>query len=706
MEYDSTERMDGSHGRSRERGKTMKMHLEVEAPGIWKGTTGTPEKYTPVTLRQFPVRQKELEDMGEAVLPETARQIDVRPGRRGLELVIPMAAEEEIYGLGLQLHSVGQARRKRMLRVNSDPVVDRGESHAPVPFFVSTAGYGLFIDTFHYVEMYLGTNQGKGFSHDRARVNEKHREITLEKNREASQILIDLKGVDGLNLYLFAGTVKEVVCRYNLFSGGGCLPPMWGLGVWYRVYGGGDQETVVRLAEEFRKEAFPMDVLGLEPGWHSHSYACTYQWSYLFPHPEEMIRELRRKGYRLNLWEHAFVHPKAPFYQEMLPWAGEYEVWGGIVPDFLMPEAIRLFADHHRRELVEKGIAGFKLDECDNSDMNSVNWSFPDTAYFPSGMDGEQMHMAFGLLYQQVMLAVFHEENRRTYAQVRSSGALAAPFPFVLYSDLYDHRQYIRGMVTSGFCGLLWTPEVRSCKSGEDFLRRMETVMFSAQAVYNCWRIPHPPWKQVDHSLNLEGKWMENSAYYTKVCRNYHQVRMSLLPYLYSAFVTYYRKGVPPVRALIMDFEDDPAVWGIEDEYMLGDLLLVAPLTLEDGTGREVYLPEGTWYDFWEDTAYEGGRSFSVHADYDRIPVFVRGGSILPLAKPVECVAENTVFELVPRIYGEGHFELYEDDFETFNYEQGKTNLIELYLDENGKAAIKRSGDGPIRYRLAPEISA
>ena len=132
----------------------------------------------------------------------------------------------------------------------------------------------------------------------------------------------------------------------------------------------------------------------------------------------------------------------------------------------------------------------------------------------------------------------------------------------------------------------------------------------------------------------------------------------------------------------------------------------MAPLTLEDGTQREVYLPEGTWYDFWEETAYEGGRSFSVHADYDRIPVFVRGGGILPLAKPVECVAEDTVFELVPRICGEGHFELYEDDFETFSYEQGKTNLVELYLDENGKAAMKRKGDGPIRYRLAPEISA
>ncbi|MDE7210802.1 MAG: glycoside hydrolase, partial [Lachnospiraceae bacterium] len=136
----------------------------------------------------------------------------------------------------------------------------------------------------------------------------------------------------------------------------------------------------------------------------------------------------------------------------------------------------------HREKFVKKGISGFKLDKCDNSDFNASNWSFPDTAMFPSGMDGEQMHAAIGKV-----------------------------------------------------------------------IRRMETICFSAHAIYNAWRIPNPPWKQVDIEKNLAGEWMQDSEYYTTICRKYHKLRMSLLPYLYSLFVKYWKEGFPPIRALVFD---------------------------------------------------------------------------------------------------------------------------------------------------------
>ena len=129
-----------------------------------------------------------------------------------------------------------------------------------------------------------------------------------------------------------------------------------------------------------------------------------------------------------------------------------------MIPDFATEGACKLFEDYHRENFVKKGIAGFKLDECDNSDYNPSNWSFPDATEFPSGMDGEQMHSAIGTLYQNLILGIYSSENRRTYSQVRSSGALSAPLPFVLYSDLYNHKQFIRGVVNSGFSGVLWCP--------------------------------------------------------------------------------------------------------------------------------------------------------------------------------------------------------------------------------------------------------
>ncbi len=646
--------------------------------------------------------------MGTAKLPEVAGQITSRQDKRGLQIMLPMDTQEDIYGFGLQFRSLNQAGRKRLLRVNSDPAADTGESHAPVPFYISTAGYGLFADTFRHAEFYMGTSLEKGRSSHRREVNQAHEEFSesalyaLKRNAERRTVIIDLKAVEGVDLYLFAGKVKEVVQRYNLFSGGGCLPPMWGLGVWYRSYGGSGQEAVQDMARSFREERMPVDVLGLEPGWHSHSYSCTYQWSDLFPRPEEMIQDLEGQGYKLNLWEHLFVYPAASFYQELLPFSGEYEVWNGLVPDFGTPEARELFADYHREHFVRKKIAGFKLDECDNSDMNASNWSFPDTARFPSGMDGEQMHAAIGGLYQGLVYDMFREEDRRTYSQVRSSGALAAPLPFVLYSDLYDHKQFIRGMVTSGFSGLLWAPEVRSCRNGRDLLRRMETIMFSAHAIYNCWRIPNPPWKQVDITKNLAGEFMEDAGYYTDVCRRYHEIRMSLLPYLYSAFVRYRREGIPPVRALVMDYEEDLQARNVDDEYLLGDSLLVAPMTLEDGTERRVYLPAGKWHDFWNGTVLEGGKSYEITADYDKIPVYVRDGCILPLAEPVEYVSRDTVFQIHPRIYGDVREEctLYEDDFETFAFERGKFNRISLGVDAEGKLRVERSGGERERCRI------
>lgn len=674
--------------------------------GIWRGCIGTPEQQTPVGQRQFPIKEYELESLDEAGLPEVAEDIIYRQNRRGLQILLPMDSDEDIYGFGLQFRSVNQAGRKRMIRVNSDPAADTGEGHAPVPFYISTAGYGLLIDTFRHVEFYMGTSLEKGRSSDRKEVNQVHKEFSesalysLKKNRERRTVIIDIKGVDGVELYLFAGNVRQVVQRYNLFSGGGCLPPMWGLGVWYRSYGGSDQEAVSKLAENFRDDKMAVDVIGLEPGWHSHSYSCTYQWSYLFPRPAEMIEKLSRQGYKVNLWEHLFVYPTAPFYNDLQPFAGEYEVWNGLVPDFAMQEAVDIFADYHRNEFVKKGILGFKLDECDNSDMNPSSWSFPDVTRFPSGMDGEQMHAAIGGMYQKLIYDVFHAENKRTYSQVRSSGALASPLPFVLYSDLYNHKQFIRGMVTAGFSGLLWAPEVRNCSSGNDLLRRMETIMFSAHAIYNCWRIPNPPWKQVDIEKNLAGECMEDAKYYTDVCRKYHEVRMSLLPYLYSAFVKYQREGIPPVRALVLDYEEDIQARNVDDEYLFGDSLLVAPMTIEDGTLRRVYLPAGQWYDFWDGTVYEGGQEYQIHADYDKIPVFVKDNCILPLAAPVEYVASETVFQINPKVYGNGGegCVLFEDDFETFCYEQGRQNKVVLTIDGSGQVKTQRIGDEKARY--------
>ena len=256
-------------------------------------------------------------------------------------------------------------------------------------------------------------------------------------------------------------------------------------------------------------------------------------------------------------------------------------------------------------------------------------------------------------------------------------------------------------MVNAGFSGLLWCPEVRDCANGDDLLRRLQTVVFSGHALINSWRIPSPPWKQTDIEKNLAGETMDTTDYYTAECRKLFELRMSLLPYLYSAFVEYSCSGKPPIRALVLDYPEDREARMVDDEYLFGESMLVCPLTYEEGTSRKVYLPQGRWYNFFTGTAVEGGRTMETEAAYNEIPVFVKDGAIIPMAKPVMHVDKDTVFEMTVKIFGEadGRFVLYEDDFATFDFEEKQKRII-IEKHPGSKLTIQTEAGDTSRYRF------
>jgi alpha-D-xyloside xylohydrolase len=509
-------------------------------PGVWRFRLGTPERITPVGTRRYPPAEAALRGLPAA----GAAPVDVvgEATERGFVLRIPLAPNEMVYGLGLQFQSFIQRGLKKKLRVNADPEIDSGDSHAPVPFYVTTRGYGVLIDTARYATVYAGNKPRKGESGGaRAEIGP---DLTKEglpsayarfHFEDASEVMVEVPEAEGLDVYLFAGpTMRLAVQRYNLFAGGGALPPRWGLGVWYRCERDFGQADVLKLAAEFRERRIPCDVLGLEPGWQTHSYSCSYVWSQGFPDPAGMSAELGKAHFRVNLWEHAFTHPTSPIHDALMPYSGDYLVWDGLVPDFLTPEARRIFADFHEREHVARGVAGYKLDECDNSDFTR-NWSFPELSRFPSGADGEQMHSIFGLRYQDTIQGIFEKRGVRTYGLVRNNGALGAPYPYVLYSDLYDHSTFIRAVAKAGLSGLLWTPEVRDARTPEELIRRLQSAVLSPMALINAWYIKNPPWKQVERDANNEGRFAEGWEAVEEQCRMVLELRMRLIPTTCSA---------------------------------------------------------------------------------------------------------------------------------------------------------------------------
>jgi alpha-D-xyloside xylohydrolase len=297
----------------------------------------------------------------------------------------------------------------------------------------------------------------------------------------------------------------------------------------------------------------------------------------------------------------------------------------------------------------------------------------------------------------------YQQKNLRTWGLVRNSQALASPLPYVLYSDSYDARCYVRGLANAGFSGLLWDPEVRVAASVEDFYRRLEVSIFSDDAVIDSWYIPNPPWDQVDRGKNQRNEFMSDRQAVADGVRQLLELRMSFIPYLYSAFNEYHAAGKPPIRALVLDWPADPKARPIDDEFMFGDSVLVAPL-FAGQTNRTIYLPAGDWYDFWTHAKITGGTTIEATNSVGQIPLFVKGGTLLPLAKPVEFLKADTCLDLTVNIVGDkaADFTLYEDDGTTTAYAKGGQNHVQLHADGD-KHSIQRDGDyhGPERYKIS-----
>ena len=657
--------------------------------GIYKLTLGEPEVLTPIKLRRTSENQEAFNHLKKVSSPFSDEDFKISVSQRGCTVTLPIYEAERIYGFGLQLKSFMQNGKKKIIRTNADPSSDSGDSHAPIPFYVSTLGYGILVDTARYVSFYCGSSAAKEQKTRESELGPKGTTEALYKTvQSSSSMVIDIPVAQGIDIYIFAGTdMKDAICRYNLFSGGGCLPPLKGLGVLYRGYVDANQNGILDISKALRDDHIPCDIIGLEPGWHSKAYSCSYLWNDIkFPVPEDMIQALKDRNFDINLWEQAFVNPLAPFYNEIKDHSGDYLVWEGLVPDFTILQAREAFAKHHEK-LVDLGITGFKLDECDSSDYTG-GWSFPNCTQFPSGLDGEQMHNQMGIFFQDTQYELYKKKNKRTYSQVRASHALASSYPFVLYSDLYNHRDFFRALLNAGFSGLLWTPEVRQTDSAIELIRRIQIVCLSAQVCINSWMIPNLPWRQFHYEENLRGELLPESQRIalTLACKKALEFRMSLIPYLYSAFWKYKTTGTPVFRALVMDYPNDIYAQEVEDQVLIGDSLMAAPMFADEGNKRNIYLPEGVWFDFETGTRLIGGQWLKdVEVPIDHIPIFVKGNSIIPIANPVEWINENTQFNLTINIYGSdiSSFALYEDDGYSFNFEKGMYNITELQYNHN-----------------------
>jgi alpha-D-xyloside xylohydrolase len=644
-------------------------------PGVWRIRLGSPERFTPVKYRSAEPRRQGFGLLSpETKPPISADEIRFRETARGCEVELPAEKGEAFYGLGLSTNTFQLSGRKAWVVPSDHPEEATNESHAPEPFYVSSRGYGVYLDTARYAALSFGD--------------------FATKTGRKSGVLADVPAAHGVDVYIFAGpTALQAVQRYNLFSGGGPVPPLWGLGIAYRGKGDSSSDDILALAKSFRAGDIPCDIFGVEPGWQTQTYSSSFLWNLKkFPDPAGFIEQMHALGFKMSFWEHPFTHPSSPIHEALKPFSGSHLVWGGLVPDFATPQARKIFLGLQNQSLFSKGVDSVKIDEVDSQPFKPDPWSFPDFSEFPSGLDGQQMHSLFGVLCQQTMLEPFKHKNLRTWGLVRDSGALAASLPYTVYSDSYDHKSYLRGLVKIGFGGHLWTPEVRDAKSVADLVRRVQTTIFSPYAMINCWYMKMPPWLQIDADKSNAGVVMPEAPEATGLVRTAFKLRMSLLPYLYSAFNEYHLTGRPPVRALVLDYPTDPQTKDVDDQFMFGPCLMVAPM-IDGESKRSVYFPPGEWFDYFTGERISGGKRVDVSKGLEELPLYVKVDSLLPVAEPVDRVGTGTFFRIHMRVYGDhpAPFTLYEDDGETLDFDKGDQSRMVLSWGASG-GSFKRSG--------------
>src|SRR5689334_257334 len=290
------------------------------ASGIWRGVVGKPEEYDLLKAAGSKPNKEALQKIGAGTFPLQQNEIVATLTDGKTYLRFPLQEREQLFGFGLNFQTVHQRGKILQLHVDHYGGKDNGRTHAPVPFYISSKGYGVFINSARYITVYAGTG-----------VRKDSKDPPVEKDRntdkswssrpysDAVEMLVPAPGVE---VYVFAGpTALDAVRRFNLFNGGGVLPPRWGLGFTQRVCSLFTADEVKKEAQAFNEKGFPLDFIGLEPGWQSKAYPGTFEWDKTrYPEPAKFVKEMLDLGIRLNLWINPYVSSQASFYKAIAPY--------------------------------------------------------------------------------------------------------------------------------------------------------------------------------------------------------------------------------------------------------------------------------------------------------------------------------------------------------------------------------------------------
>ena len=630
---------------------------------------------------------------GGSLLAEKAAA-EIEPS--GVRMCFQMGAEEAFFGGGEWFN--GFMRREASLRLHvqeSPSLLQNKRTYSTIPFFLSTRGFGFFLLNSH--------------------------ESRWQFNPQAGEWTIEVDGPPADFILIHGPDFRRIVETYTALTGRPPLPPLWAFGLWVTSYPQDHQEAVLAHVAEHRRREVPLDAVILDYHWEERFH--NFRWrNELIPDQKRLVAGLRAANVRLGLILTPFVNRRNQFLKNIvlqllvrdiprgmvfsderaLP---EYEeaqqkgllahedaTWwfgrGGML-DFSNPAAADWW-NAKLRPLYDLGVDFFKNDDGEY---------LPEDAAGFLGMDGREYHNLYGFFYGRAMYeGMAALDDRRAVIYARSVWAGSQRYPAVFLGDQKPSfeciRRTLRAGMNLGLAGFAyWTADVFGLDgktTPETHMRYGQWALLNPVARY-FWRPP-----RID---NTRFPWSHGSQVEANF-KTYARLRYQLLPTYYALAWEAMQTGVPILRPLVMAFPEEPELAGVEDQVMLGENLMLAPVVEKGAVQRKILLPGGRWYDFWSQAQWEGPGEIVYEAPVERLPLLVKGGTLLVMGPPLEHIPDDHRFDCLelhcwPPYPADSV--LYEDDGVTRGYEHGTAARSRLRVVPEA---------GQVRVELLPAVGS
>ncbi|MFB9325487.1 alpha-xylosidase [Paenibacillus aurantiacus] len=537
---------------------------------------------------------------------------------------LDLGVSERIYGLGERFTPF--VKNGQVVDIwNEDGGTSSEQAYKNVPFYLSSEGYGIFVNHPERVSF----------------------EIASEN---VSKVQFSVPG-ESLEYFVIGGeTLKDVLSNYTALTGKPALPPAWSFGLWLTTsfttdY---DEETVNSFIQGMADRDLPLHVFHFDCFWMKEYQWCDFEWDpSVFPEPVQMLTRLKDRGLKICVWINSYIAQKSPLFAEGMEkgfllktpsgdvW--QWDMWqaGMGLVDFTNPAAVEWYKDHLRR-LVDMGVDCFKTD---------FGERIPTDVVYYDGSDPVKMHNYYTQLYNKAVFEVLEEKLGKNEAMLFARSATAGGQQFPVHwggdcSATYaSMAETIRGGLSLGLSGFgFWSHDIsgfESTASPDIYKRWVAFGLLSSHSRLHGNESYRVPWLFDEEAVD--------------VLRRFTKLKSALMPYLFGAAVEASTQGLPMMRAMVLEFPEDPSTHALDLQYMLGDRLLVAPIFRPDGR-VQYYVPEGRWTNYLTGETVEGGKWHTEEHGYMTLPLLVAPNTLLAVGandqKPDYDYADGITFEL------------------------------------------------------------